>query len=201
MSNYIVNDTSLTSIANAIRTKGGTSEPLEFPDEFVTAIGAISGGGEPSESYYCYFSRSLTTLHRAMGFDSNKGRLWLGSQENQRNRRTVALTQPGASYNLPFMNYTGWTTSLWYPIPIPQTANRIAISGEPSAVYINGYDICKVSGSAMSLVKSGNGSLPATIDFTADSSLVFGLNLRPNPDATDFGANEPTKVEIKFETV
>lgn len=45
MSNYIVNDTSLTFIANAIRTKGGTSEPLEFPDGFVTAIGEISGGG------------------------------------------------------------------------------------------------------------------------------------------------------------
>lgn len=199
MSNYIVNDTSLTSIANAIRTKGGTTAALEFPDGFVTAIGEISG--EPSENYYCYFARNVTTLHRAMNFDSSRSRLWLGVSENQKNRRTVALTQPVVNYNIPFMNYTGWTASLWYPIPIPQTANRITVSAEPSAVYINGYNICKVNGSTMSLVKSGGGSLPATIDFTADSNLVFGLNLRPNPDATDFGANEPTKVEIKFETV
>lgn len=35
----------LTSIANAIRTKGGTSAQLAFPSGFVTAIGAISTGG------------------------------------------------------------------------------------------------------------------------------------------------------------
>lgn len=45
MSNYLVSDTDLTSVANAIRTKGGTSAQLEFPTEFVSAIGAISGGG------------------------------------------------------------------------------------------------------------------------------------------------------------
>lgn len=35
----------LTSIANAIRTKGGTSASLAFPAEFISAIEAISGGG------------------------------------------------------------------------------------------------------------------------------------------------------------
>lgn len=38
-------DADLTSVANAIRTKGGTSASLAFPSEFVSAIGAISGGG------------------------------------------------------------------------------------------------------------------------------------------------------------
>ena len=38
-------DTDLTSIANAIRTKGGTSASLAFPAGFVSAIEAISGGG------------------------------------------------------------------------------------------------------------------------------------------------------------
>lgn len=38
-------DADLTSIANAIRAKGGTSAQLTFPNEFVTAINAISGGG------------------------------------------------------------------------------------------------------------------------------------------------------------
>lgn len=47
MSNYIVSDSDLTSIANAIRTKGGTSASLAFPAEFVSAIGDIpSGGGD-----------------------------------------------------------------------------------------------------------------------------------------------------------
>lgn len=35
----------LTSVANAIRTKGGTSAQLAFPSEFISAINAISGGG------------------------------------------------------------------------------------------------------------------------------------------------------------
>lgn len=38
-------DADLTSIANAIRTKGGTSAQLAFPQGFVSAIEAISGGG------------------------------------------------------------------------------------------------------------------------------------------------------------
>jgi len=47
MANYKVTDTELTSVANAIRTKGGTQAPLEFPIGFVTAIGNIPTGGEP----------------------------------------------------------------------------------------------------------------------------------------------------------
>lgn len=38
-------DTDLTSVANAIRTKGGTSASLAFPADFISAIEAISGGG------------------------------------------------------------------------------------------------------------------------------------------------------------
>jgi hypothetical protein len=38
-------DTDLTSVADAIRTKGGTSAQLAFPADFVSAINDISGGG------------------------------------------------------------------------------------------------------------------------------------------------------------
>lgn len=37
-------DSDLTSVADAIRTAGGTSAPLTFPSDFVSAIGNISGG-------------------------------------------------------------------------------------------------------------------------------------------------------------
>lgn len=50
MANYITTDTELTSIANAIRAKGGTSASLEYPTAFVSAIQNIpSGGGGSSE--------------------------------------------------------------------------------------------------------------------------------------------------------
>ena len=44
-------DTDLTSVANAIRTKGGTSAQLAFPAGFVSAIDAIpTGGGTPTRT-------------------------------------------------------------------------------------------------------------------------------------------------------
>ena len=46
MAEYLTNTTDLTSVANAIRTKGGTTELLTYPDEFVTAIQDIKTGTE-----------------------------------------------------------------------------------------------------------------------------------------------------------
>ena len=47
MAEYLTNTTDLTLVADAIRTKGGTTELLTYPDEFVTAIQAISLGIVP----------------------------------------------------------------------------------------------------------------------------------------------------------
>ena len=47
MAEYLTNTTDLTSVANVIRAKGGTTELLTYPDEFVTAIQAISLGIVP----------------------------------------------------------------------------------------------------------------------------------------------------------
>ena len=46
MAEYLTNTNDLTSVANAIRTKGGTTELLTYPDEFVSAIQAIQTGTE-----------------------------------------------------------------------------------------------------------------------------------------------------------
>lgn len=43
---YLTNTTDLTKIASAIREKGGTSDPLVYPDGFVAAIQAIQTGTE-----------------------------------------------------------------------------------------------------------------------------------------------------------
>lgn len=44
MAEYLTNTTDLTKVASAIREKGGTSDPLVYPDGFVTAIGNIQTG-------------------------------------------------------------------------------------------------------------------------------------------------------------
>lgn len=46
-----VNDNSLASVADAIRSKGGTSDALVFPDGFVSAISAIQTGGGAIKPY------------------------------------------------------------------------------------------------------------------------------------------------------
>lgn len=48
MADYLVTDTELTSVADAIREKGGTTEPLSFPAGFVSAVESIqAGASEP----------------------------------------------------------------------------------------------------------------------------------------------------------
>lgn len=50
MAEYLTNTTDLTAVADAIRVKGGTSDPLVYPDGFVTAIQSIdtTGGTKPA---------------------------------------------------------------------------------------------------------------------------------------------------------
>ena len=50
MANYVVSDTNLTAIADAIRSKGGTSGTLAFPTAFVTAINNIYSPSLQSKS-------------------------------------------------------------------------------------------------------------------------------------------------------
>jgi len=70
---YLVNDTDLTAIADAIRAKGGTSAPLVYPTGFVSAIEAIeTGGGGSSASlsdvnFYDY-DGTLVTSYTAAEF-------------------------------------------------------------------------------------------------------------------------------------
>lgn len=61
MSNYLVDGADLTSIANAIRTKGGTSAQLAFPQGFVDAVEAIETGIEPSGTKQISITANGTT--------------------------------------------------------------------------------------------------------------------------------------------
>ena len=66
MAEYLTNTTDLTKVASAIREKGGTSDPLVYPDGFVTAIQAIQAGGSapgtPSDiTFYDYDGTIVTS--------------------------------------------------------------------------------------------------------------------------------------------
>lgn len=48
MAEYLVQDTSLTAVADAIREKGRTTAPLSFPDGMAAAVKAIQGASDLS---------------------------------------------------------------------------------------------------------------------------------------------------------
>ena len=66
MSEYLVNDTDLTSVANAIRTKGGTSSPLAFPSGFVSAVNAIPTGGGGGTKYPAFVGVDTSTYNSTL---------------------------------------------------------------------------------------------------------------------------------------
>lgn len=56
---YLSSEAELQSIANAIRTKGGTSGQLVYPNGFVSAINAIESKVEPLPGYSSVSSASV----------------------------------------------------------------------------------------------------------------------------------------------
>ena len=86
MSNYIVSDTSLGSVADAIRTKGGTSAPLTYPQGFIDAVNAISGGGDepiPDDG------KTRIWIHIAEGTPDNRLTFYLRFTASTANNTTV----------------------------------------------------------------------------------------------------------------
>lgn len=64
MAEYLVHSTDLTAVADAIRQKGGTTELLQFPEGFVSAVEAIqTGSGTAAEDKMTkYVQGQLTEL-------------------------------------------------------------------------------------------------------------------------------------------
>ena len=76
MAEYVTTDTELTSVANAIRTKGGTSASLAYPTGFVSAIEAIPTGSTLPDATGVYFGKvivmgsfGITTVGMSYSFE------------------------------------------------------------------------------------------------------------------------------------
>ena len=78
MANYLTTDADLTSVADAIREKGGTSAALAFPAGFVDAIGEIQTGGTDALAKRCegtltsYESDMVTTITHSAFRDASE---------------------------------------------------------------------------------------------------------------------------------
>lgn len=58
-------DADLTTVADAIRGKTGTTEYLDFPEGFVSAVQSITGGGESTPDYLAQFAMGTLTEYRS----------------------------------------------------------------------------------------------------------------------------------------
>ena len=62
MEEYLTNNTDLKKVADAIRTKGGTADPLVYPDGFVEAIGNIQTGSPEQEKSVTITANGTTEI-------------------------------------------------------------------------------------------------------------------------------------------
>lgn len=102
MANYFTTDTELTSIADAIRVKGGTSSPLSYPAGFISAINAIQGSmtsviftsDESSEGSTKKLDFDTTKKIALFAWikDSSNG-IWYGGTEGDTYNSSIITTQ------------------------------------------------------------------------------------------------------------
>ena len=62
MAEYLTNNTDLKKVADAIRTKGGTADPLVYPDGFVESIGNIQTGSPEQEKSVTITANGTTEI-------------------------------------------------------------------------------------------------------------------------------------------
>lgn len=72
MTEYLTNDTDLKKVADAIRTKGGTADPLVYPDGFAEAIGNIQTGSPEQEKSVTITANGTTEITPDAGKLLNK---------------------------------------------------------------------------------------------------------------------------------
>ena len=168
---YIANSNDLTSVANAIRTRGGTSAPLSFPSGFVSAIGAIpSGGGGGAETkslnFYDYDGTLVESFTTAEA---------LALSSLPANPTHTGLTAQGWNWSLASIksyltDYPDATVNVGQMYITDDGKTRIYITlDDPDA--LSPYLAIAVNGTVS--VDWGDGSTPDTMTGSSTSNVVY----------------------------
>ena len=154
MSEYIVQDSSLTAVANKIREKTGGSAPLEFPDEFVAEIENLASKPvTPSDSILFYSLQDFTLSIK------NRTKNWNGILEYSTDRTTwtewdgIVDLHPNKKY-------------LWYVLYI-RGSNNVRISGGGNHLTDQGFS---AAGSGITCC----GNLAALLDYQNIPTIGYG---------------------------
>lgn len=125
MAQYLVEDTDLNSIADAIREKTGGTEPLVFPGEFNEAISGISGGATEPYIEEIYDASGNLIEAKLYGHSKIRDYAFQNCTKLALTSLPSGLTSIGSSA---FQNCTGLTS--------------ITFTGTPTSIASNAFSSC-----------------------------------------------------------
>lgn len=123
---YAVNQSDLVQVADAIRTKGGTDNPLEFPSGFVDAIQNMSIGAEVNYTVNWYTSSDQISVWEENGIvviTSEQPTSHVFSEDEPTPEQGMVWFRTGTSSPLAFEPFKGYAFKV-YPVMCYQYINR-----------------------------------------------------------------------------
>lgn len=127
MTEYITTDTELISVADAIRTKGGTSTALEWPTDFVDAIDAISGGGGGGGGTAYGITGGTDCVMRTKATEGNTVHCKTPSASPGKTGYTVTVTE--VSSGTVVFSQSGVQNNVEFQFTMPSADVQITVSG------------------------------------------------------------------------
>lgn len=133
-------DADLTSVANAIRTKGGTSASLAFPAGFVSAVEAIPAGGGGVKTGTFTPAERTTSVSIDIGISDYSGILVMPESE-------TPLKSGGKTFDAGF-----YTKNSFYKAYLGTSNN--AGSGRAAATTLTSSGVVSMSGTVATIYSS-----------------------------------------------
>lgn len=178
MADYLTTTEELTSIADAIREKGGTEEPLEYPEGFVDAIEDISGGGGSAiavtETADSHGGTVLSISGVSLAGDTVKAnRLLKGYTAHDASGNAITGTYEGGSeMNIQVYNGYDYVTSTSYTAT--DVTLKVAATGTYTITWV-GWRSSNSGTSGSQLYKNGTAVGTAVTSFTGTYGQVVTL--------------------------
>lgn len=189
-------DADLTTVANAIRTKGGTSAQLAFPSGFASAIAAIpSGGGTYQAKTGIDPTTSSQTIQPDSGFDALSSVQINAMPSGTAGTPTATkgtVSNHSVSVTPSVTNTTGYITgSTKTGTAVTVSASEL-VSGSETKTANGTYDVTNLAELVVDVSGGGGGSsaAPKQVNFIDyDGKILYSYSASEAQALTDLPAN------------